>query len=117
MTTLLCVSVTKDEAARLQADGPRRDFVEVARAVDGELLYRDTEQTRRGIWGRLMGPHLHHAWRAAARVQRGDVVFADGEHVGLPLLAFLAMRRRRPGRVVVLGHLPGSGGSGCCSPP
>lgn len=33
------------------------------------------------------------------------MLFADGEHVGLPLLVALGLRRRRPARVVMIGHL------------
>jgi len=45
------------------------------------------------------------AWAVAREARGGDVVFADGEHVGLPLVLFLALLRRRGCRVVMLGHL------------
>ena len=34
-------------------------------------------------------------------------MFVDSEHIGLPLLGLLALRRRRPQRGAMLGHLPG----------
>ena len=107
MSTLLLVSVTEEQAQELVERGPRRDFVELARACDGMLLYQHAPRRRRGLLGRLLGPHIRQAWRAAGRLSAEDVVFADSEHVGIPLLAFLALRRKRPTRVVMLGHLPG----------
>jgi len=112
MRVRILVSATEAEAARLQERGPRRDFVELARALGGEMHYRPAPPAaRRGplarLRARLFGPHVRHAWRAAAETERGDVLFADGEHVGIPLLGFLALRRRRPARVAMIGHLPG----------
>jgi glycosyltransferase involved in cell wall biosynthesis len=90
----------------LLENGPRRDFLELAGAVGGEMLYRDADGLVSRDWrGRLLGPHLRQAWRAAARVRRDGTVFADGEHIGLPLLFFLALRIKLV-RVVMLGHLP-----------
>ncbi len=54
---------------------------------------------------RAFGPHVRQALRLARRARRGDVCFADGEHIGLPLLLFLAFSFRRNVRVVMLGHL------------
>ena len=81
--------------------------MELAARTGGRLLYRAHTRTRRGLRGRLLGPHVAQAWRAAAAVEPGDTLFADGEHIGLPLLAALRLRRRRPARLVMLGHLPG----------
>jgi glycosyltransferase involved in cell wall biosynthesis len=106
MKALLCISVTASEAERLTRDGPARDFVELARVTGGTLLYRDRTPSRR-LRDRVFGPHLRQAWMAGGQVRSGDAVFADSEHVGLPLLAFLFLRRRKPGPLVMLGHLPG----------
>lgn len=106
MNILLCVSAAEAETSQLLADGPRRDFVELARATGGQVLYGQ-KRSGRGLLGKLIGPHVRQAWRTAGRTRKGDIVFADGEHVGIPLLLFLALRRRRPARVVMLGHLPG----------
>lgn len=106
MSTQLYVSATKDGAARLQQNGPRRDFVELARATGGRIVYQHEQQRRRGIRARLWGPHVRQAWRAASDCDGGDSLFLDGEHIGIPALFALALRRRRPANVVVLGHLP-----------
>ncbi len=105
--TWLCVSATAQETAQLRAAGPRRDFLELQRETEGTLLFRNGTPRGGGWRGRLLGPHVGQAWRAARLVLDGDVAFADGEHVGLPLLAFLRLNRRHPRRVVMLGHLPG----------
>ncbi|MCC7362939.1 MAG: glycosyltransferase family 4 protein [Dehalococcoidia bacterium] len=104
MTVLLAVSASEAETARLTAGGPRRDFLELTEAVGGTVVYREGVKAR-GWRAKLLGPHVRQAWRVAGMARRGDVIFADGEHVGLPLLLFLAVRGRRPARVVMLGHL------------
>jgi glycosyltransferase involved in cell wall biosynthesis len=105
MTVHLLVSATDAETEALLANGPRRDFVELARATGGRIHYRHAAAPKRGGWRRFAGPQLRQAWEVAGAVERGDALFADGEHVGLPLLLALAVRRRRPRRVVMLGHL------------
>lgn len=104
MSTRIGVSATATEAGRLVADGPRRDFVALAEAVGGEIVYRDEAPRRRGWRARLIGPHIRQAWRLAKAARRGDRVFADGEHVGIPLCAFLLLRMKRGVPVVMLGH-------------
>ncbi len=105
MTVFICVSATEADTARLLCDGPRRDFVELARAVGGELVYQRPASSRRGVWRKLTGPHVRQAWEAARRARPGDTLFADGEHIGLPLLGFLSLLSRRGVCVVMLGHL------------
>lgn len=105
MSIRLAVSATEAETARLAANGPRRDFLELAARVGASVRYRDDAPRRAGLRGRLLGPHMRQAWALAGETEPGDTLFADGEHVGLPLLAALALRRRRPERVVMIGHL------------
>jgi len=102
---LVCLSLTRAEAERLQSDGPRRDILVLAERLGAEVLYRESGTKSRGIRGKIFGPQIQHAWAASARASKHNVVFADGEHVGLPLLGFLALRRRRRTRVVMLCHL------------
>ncbi len=105
MSIRLAVSATEAETARLTANGPRRDFLELAEATGAEVRYRGAAPRRKGILGKLLGPHLRQAWALAGDAQHGDVLFADGEHIGLPLLVALSLRRKRPARVVMIGHL------------
>lgn len=104
MTPLICVSASAEQATRLQNNGPRRDFMALAEMVNGEVLFA-TDTRSKGLKGRLTGPHLRQAWTASRRGGGGRVLFADGEHIGIPLLGFLALSGRRNTRVVMLGHL------------
>lgn len=104
---LICFSLTVEEAALLVADGPRRDILLVADVSGGRLFLRRAAGSRHGLRGKLAGPHIRHAWEASAAAEPGATVFADGEHVGIPLAAFLALRRKRRNRVVILGHYVG----------
>ncbi len=101
----LCVSANAEEAQQLEGAGPRRDFSHLATRLGATVLYREGVPPR-GWRGRLFGPHIRQAWSAAARIGTSDRVFADGEHVGIPLLLALALRARRP-TVVMIGHMPG----------
>lgn len=100
----ICFSLTSAEYERLAADGPRRDIALLAEKVGGHLLFRDSTTTRRGLGTKLFGPQIRHAWAAAREAERGGMVFADGEHVGFPLAAFLCLRGKRGVRCVILGH-------------
>jgi glycosyltransferase involved in cell wall biosynthesis len=102
---LLCVSATEAETQRLLEAGPRRDFVELAKAIDGDILYAPGKLIRRKFLGRLFGGHVRQAWNASKRIQNGGRVFADGEHIGIPLAIFLSLRMKRRTRIVMLGHL------------
>ena len=105
MSVLVCVSVSEATAERLLQDGPRRDFLELAAATGGTMLYQSSTTRRGGVWQKLAGAHIRQAWRAAKIARPGDTIFADGEHIGIPLLAFLLLLLRRDVRVVMLGHL------------
>lgn len=105
MSIVICVSATEEAAAKLLEDGPRRDFVELARVTGGTILYQPVTAIHGRLRRKVTGPHVLQAWRAAASVTPGDTVFADGEHIGIPLLVFLLFRFRRSVRVVMLGHL------------
>ncbi len=105
MTTHVMVSFTEQSAAGLLAGGPRRDLLEVASAIGAVVDYAPSVGRANGWRQRLLGPHVRQAWGLARRVQRGDRVLGDGEHTGIPLLLFLALRRRKPVRVVIIGHL------------
>jgi glycosyltransferase involved in cell wall biosynthesis len=100
----IAVSVSEAAAAELVAGGPRRDFLELARVTGGDLLYQTDGTSRRGWRGKLLGPHVRQAWKLAARARANDVLFADGEHIGLPLCLLLGFRRKRSVRAVVLVH-------------
>jgi glycosyltransferase involved in cell wall biosynthesis len=86
---------------------PRADYVELARAFDADLLdYAEARRTA-GRFGRLIakvaGDNTLLAWSCFRRRKGYQVVFTDGEQVGLPLAALSLLVRRRP-RHVMIGH-------------
>lgn len=97
------LSLSPAEAERLGREGPRRDLIEIASSLGATLVFRDAPPRRRRFT-RFAGPHVRQAWKLAGRIQDGDVVIADGEHTGVPLLLFGALRRKRF-RLLVVGHL------------
>jgi glycosyltransferase involved in cell wall biosynthesis len=86
---------------------PRADFVELARAFDADLIDHGQGQASRGRSGRLIarlvGEDALLAWACFRRRRDYEVVFTDGEQVGLPFAALLGLTRRRP-RHVIIGH-------------
>ncbi len=102
------VLVTADAEAvqqRLRGEtaSPRLDFVELARALDAEIL--SFADVARGGWltrllGRAMGPAAALAWLAFRR--QGAFYFATAENTALPLA--LLLKLRATGTLVLIGH-------------
>lgn len=107
MTLHLIVSMTEAETRAAMVDSPRRDFLELAERAGAAVQYRRARPRKRSLLRELLSPPFGQAWAAAGRTAPGDVVYADQEVLGLWLLAAIALRRRRPERVVILAHLPG----------
>jgi glycosyltransferase involved in cell wall biosynthesis len=90
---------------------PRRDYYALQTALDADLLFRD-EGNHSGIGRalrRIGGARLALAWEAFRRSQAYDVVYTDGENVGLPLALMLklhALLKRSPKqpRHIMLTH-------------
>jgi glycosyltransferase involved in cell wall biosynthesis len=107
---LLTVSGTIPDDLRAQiAAGrrPRADYVEMAAAFDAELLDRAGAQGAVGPAAPLLarlGADLPLAWACFRRRKRLDVVFTDGEQVGIPYAALTGLVRRRP-RHIMIGHV------------
>lgn len=93
------VLVTADADAvrdrlRGESESPRQDFVELARALDAEILsFADTARgpafTR--LLARCAGPAVALAWLAFRR--RGAFYFATAENTAIPLALLLTFRR------------------------
>jgi glycosyltransferase involved in cell wall biosynthesis len=107
---LLTVSGTIPDHLRAEiAAGrrPRADYVEMAAAFDAELLDRAGALGAVGPAAGLLarfGADLPLAWACCNRRKRLDVVFTDGEQVGIPYAALTWLVRRRP-RHVMIGHV------------
>ncbi|HEX8034466.1 MAG TPA: glycosyltransferase family 4 protein [Ktedonobacterales bacterium] len=73
---------------------PRRDYYALQTALDADLMFRD-EGNRSGIGRalrRIGGARLALAWEAFRRSHAYDVVYTDGENVGLPFALMLKLR-------------------------
>jgi glycosyltransferase involved in cell wall biosynthesis len=113
---LLVINVPEpDMQTRIEiAEGrrPRRDFYELQRVLDADLLFLDAAETsrfarvtRRLIGARIAG-RLALAQMAFRRRGDYDIVFTDTDAVGLPFALFLKLSRTssRSLRHVTLSH-------------
>ena len=107
MTThpVMLVSATRARTEALLRHGPRRDFIALAEATGADVRYQMIGARRAGLAAKMMGAHVRQAWRLAREVEPGAIVFADGEHNGIPFALMSGLLRRRPRRLVMLGHL------------
>ncbi len=96
--TLIVVSDRIDEAA-VPIDRPRRDYEELARALNADVLHAGDIDgaSSRGRGGIAL------ARAAAARSGAYDNVYCDSEHVGLPL-AFLLRKSPAQPRLTMIAH-------------
>ncbi len=104
LRALMLVSDWVDNALRADVAAGRRpcpEYLYLERDHGVEIFdWSRLGGTRRG---RSVGQSLHHVAVALQRVRDFDVVFSDGEHLGIPLaLAMRASRVTRPH--LVIGH-------------
>jgi glycosyltransferase involved in cell wall biosynthesis len=103
---LLTVSGTIDPALAskvARGERPRADYAELARALGADLLdyagaARDTGAIGRLI-ARLAGPNALLAWGCWCRRDQYELIFTDGEQVGIPLALLLKRLGRGTNRV------------------
>jgi glycosyltransferase involved in cell wall biosynthesis len=109
---LLTVSGTIPADLDAQVAGgarPRPDYVEMARAMDADLL--DVAEARRtagplgALLARFAGPGPLLAWACFRRRKRYDAIFTDGEQVGLPLAVLGRLTGRRLPVHVMIVHI------------
>lgn len=87
---------------------PRRDFDAIQMAADATMVTPALAQG--GLAGRalhrLAGKGVALAWEGFRRRRQYDVIYSDGEGVGIPLAMLLRLDRRRAGRArhVCLTH-------------
>lgn len=84
---------------------PRPDFKVLAERLDASLLDRSQLQRSFGTRAaaRLIGPSLVQTWLAFRLRHRYDLIYTDGEHLGIPL-ALLLKVARDPIPHVTIGH-------------
>jgi hypothetical protein len=109
---LLTVSgvIAPDAAARAAAgQTPRRDYLELARACDADLIDYSLARRQTGAPGRLLervgGPDLTLAWACFRQRGRYRLIFTDGEQIGIPLATMMKFLGRRGALHVMIGHI------------
>lgn len=109
---LLTVSgVIDPEITQRVAEGarPRADYLEMARAFDADLM--DYAEARRstGWFGKLLekvgGADLRLAWACFKRRRRYNVIFTDGEQVGMPLALLCRLAGRQHFKHIMIVHI------------
>jgi glycosyltransferase involved in cell wall biosynthesis len=107
--TLVTVSGRIDPALAGQVERglrPRADYLQLAATFDADLMDYggavDGDQLR-NAGRRIVGDDVTLAWACRRRQGSYDVVFTDGEQIGLPYAALNRFSTRRP-RHVMIGH-------------
>lgn len=110
--TLLTVSTVIDDDIELQIAQqmrPRVDYLEMAQVFDADLI--DYAAARRsggriGKWlEKLGGPNLTLAWATFLRRHDYDVIFTDGEQVGIPLAWFCRLSGVQGAHHLMITHI------------
>src|SRR5690349_2215491 len=105
---LFVVSARLDNAARYAVavgDWPRKDFFELQRALDADVIDYATVASRWTwrILRRVVGMAETQAWLAFRRRGAYDAIVTDGEHIGIPLAVLLKLARSTTTHVTI-GH-------------
>lgn len=108
LRTLLLITTESANAAREQVShglSPRKDYLELASRLDADLLDLSVvrSHTLAGILDRKIRRGMGLAWLASRAAEHYDVIFSDGEHIGLVLGILLARRQHRC-RHVMIAH-------------
>jgi glycosyltransferase involved in cell wall biosynthesis len=97
-----------DEQIR-RGSRPRPDFTEMARAFDADILDRTEARRSSGrlmrLVGRVLGDDILMAWSCFRRRRCYDLIFTDGEQVGLPLAALLHLTPFDRPRHLMIVHI------------
>jgi glycosyltransferase involved in cell wall biosynthesis len=103
MKTLMTVSgiIPADIEERIASGGrPRADYLELARALDADLLDYGRMRAEAGwftrLVGRVTGANAALAWTCFLRRKNYRVILTDGEQVGIPLALLLKFLGRGP---------------------
>jgi glycosyltransferase involved in cell wall biosynthesis len=98
----------EEQVAR--GERPEPDYLRMAQTFGADLLDYSAAQKSGGITGRLLekivGPNLALAWACYRQRRHYQVIFTDGEQVGIPLAFLLkfASLGKRPAHLMI-GHL------------
>ena len=88
---------------------PRRDYIELAREMDADVVDVVEARRRAGVVGRIIervaGVGGLLGWVCYRERKRYDAVFTDGEQVGLPLAVLCRLTLRQPFAHVMVVHI------------
>jgi glycosyltransferase involved in cell wall biosynthesis len=103
-TKLMLVSQSADAQLRAEVAAGRRPCPEYLRLeADHGVELLDWSRLPKPVYQRTAASSLMHVLAAARKLDKFDVVFSDGEHLGVPLS--LLIRIRWPSKAhLVLGH-------------
>ncbi len=92
-----------------RGEAPKADYVAMAEAFPADLIDYVTAQNVGGRIGRLLarvgGPNLQLAWSCYRKRGEYEVIFTDGEQVGIPLaLLFKFLPAGNRPRHIMIGH-------------
>jgi glycosyltransferase involved in cell wall biosynthesis len=109
---LLTVSGTipADLDAQIESgDRPRPDYLVMAEAFGADLVDYVRARDSAGRLGRIIerfaGPNVLLAWSCFRQRRRYEVVFTDGEQVGIPFAAMTRLAGRGGGRHIMIVHI------------
>ena len=96
------------EASIAAGDRPLTDYIAIAEESGSDLLDRQMVRSRstllERIVNRVAGPNCAMALQLYRTRDDYDVIFTDGEQVGLPLAALFRLTNRRRPRHAMIGH-------------
>lgn len=110
--TLITVSTVIDDEIETQISQqvrPRADYIEMARTFHADLI--DYAEARRigGRFGQLLekfgGPNLVLAWASFLQRNNYDLIFTDGEQIGIPLAWFYRICCAQGAHHVMITHI------------
>jgi glycosyltransferase involved in cell wall biosynthesis len=85
---------------------PRPDYLAMAEAFGADLLDHAEARRTAGRFGRILarvgGANALLAWQCFRRRHRYELIFTDGEQIGLPLAALLRLARTRPQHFMIV---------------
>ncbi len=94
----------EDQIAR--GERPEADYIAMAREFGADLVDYPLARRRNGLFGRFLekigGPNLLLAWDCYRQRGGYQVIFTDGEQIGLPLALFLKFSRLRPAHLMIV---------------
>jgi len=102
---LLVVSAMVPATGGIAHSGPRKDYLELQRALAATLLDRSWIARSRvaRILAKACGASVAQAWLAFRQRRHFRAILTDGEHIGIPLALLLKLARCRV-PLVTIGH-------------